>query len=115
MIDTQTLDFMEWQQNSDQEHLVFFFQRESKTVDDAARQTGAVRRTEKQEHSKTCEKLTSQVSVLPAQYLQQLSNTIVVFCLIYEPVEQHSRAGNAGVKSTLNRHFIKVLTCRKYC
>lgn len=40
VIDTQTLDFMQWQQNSDQKHLVFFFQRESKTVDDAVRQTG---------------------------------------------------------------------------
>lgn len=49
MVDAQTLDFMQWQQNSDQKHLVFFFQRESETVDDAARRTGVVRQTRKRD------------------------------------------------------------------
>lgn len=43
---------MQRQQNPDQKHLVFFFQRESKTVDDAVRQTGVVRQPAKQEIQK---------------------------------------------------------------
>lgn len=48
VIDAETLDFMQRQKNSDQKHLVFFFQRESKSIDDAVRQIGVVRRKDNQ-------------------------------------------------------------------
>lgn len=45
VVDAQTLDFMQRQQNSDQKHLVFFFQRQSETIDDAVGRTDVVRQT----------------------------------------------------------------------
>lgn len=38
VVHAQGLDLMEWQKYSDQEHLVFLFQRESKAIDDTERQ-----------------------------------------------------------------------------
>lgn len=37
-----------------------------------------------------------EVKVLPAQDLQQLSNSVVMFRLIYEPGDQHRHAGKTG-------------------
>lgn len=38
VVDTQRLDFVKWQKDSDQKHLVFFFEWESKAVDDTTKE-----------------------------------------------------------------------------
>lgn len=38
MVDTQGLDLVEGQQDTDEEHLVLFLQGQGKAIDDAARQ-----------------------------------------------------------------------------
>lgn len=38
VVDAQRLDFVKWQKNSDQKHLVFFFEWESKAVDDTTKE-----------------------------------------------------------------------------
>lgn len=72
---------MQRQQNPDQEHLVFFFERQREAVNDAETHGGGGG-TEVRGHrgcAYAC------VCVLPAQDLQQLSDPVVMFRLIDEP------------------------------
>lgn len=71
---------MQRQQNPDQEHLVFFFERQREAVNDAETHGGGV--TEVRGH-RVC--ACACVCVLPAQDLQQLSDPVVMFRLIDEP------------------------------
>lgn len=70
---------MQRQQNPDQEHLVFFFERQREAVNDAETHRGVSLRSEVTGCVCVC------VCALPAQDLQQLSDPVVMFRLIDEP------------------------------
>lgn len=90
MVDTQGLDLVKGKQDTDEEHLVLFLKGQGKAVDDA-RSYGRLVRTKGPRPSSVFQ--SSQPSSgmrvptppSPAKDLEELSNAVVMLCLIDEP------------------------------
>lgn len=92
VVDTQGLDLVKGKKDPDQEHFVLFLQGQGKAVDDAGRKRRVVRTKGPCPSSRHLLPLPDLVQtsvppprLSPAQDLQELSNPIVMLCLVDEP------------------------------